>query len=367
MADLHPTDSETIKLAAQTWFFVGGEYVEDEHGVQLEGAAYVEHYEPETCTQPYPVVMFHGGVQTGTNFTSTPDGRRGWLHDFLRAGYTVYVFEQPERGRSGHALDVVNRADLMRYDAVRVERMFTAPAASAAWPQARHHTQWPGSGCRGDASFDNFFASQVPMLKDRDEIERLTRNAGVALLDRIGPAILLTHSQSGPFGWLLGDARPELVRGIIALEPNGPPFFEVEFQGGEDFFRYAEELSRPYGITRQPLTFDPPIDTACELQPTLSEMPDNPELVRGFLQQEPARKLTSLAGIPILILVAEASYHASYDHCTSAFLTQAGVPHYYVALADVGLKGNGHMAMLEENNHETADVMLQWLEDQYDA
>ena len=96
-------------------------------------------------------------------------------------------------------------------------------------------------------------------------------------------------------------------------------------------------------------------------------MPDNPELVRGFLQQEPARKLTSLAGIPILILVAEASYHASYDHCTSAFLTQAGVPHYYVALADVGLEGNGHMVMLEENNHEAADVMLQWLEDQYDA
>ena len=41
--------------------------------------------------------------------------------------------------------------------------------------------------------------------------------AGAALLDRIGPAILLTHSQSGTFGWLVADARPNLAKAIIAM------------------------------------------------------------------------------------------------------------------------------------------------------
>jgi pimeloyl-ACP methyl ester carboxylesterase len=36
-----------------------------------------------------------------------------------------------------------------------------------------------------------------------------------------GPAILLTHSQSGTFGWLVADARPALVKAIVALEPSG--------------------------------------------------------------------------------------------------------------------------------------------------
>jgi hypothetical protein len=47
-------------------------------------------------------------------------------------------------------------------------------------------------------------------------------------------------------------------------------------------------------------------------------------------------------------------------------LTQAGVSHYYVALADMGLQGNGHMVMLEQNNHDAADLMLQWLMEQMD-
>ena len=45
----------------------------------------------------------------------------------------------------------------------------------------------------------------------------------MALLDKIGPAILLTHSQSGAFGWPVADARPDLVKAIVAVEPNGPP------------------------------------------------------------------------------------------------------------------------------------------------
>jgi hypothetical protein len=62
-----------------------------------------------------------------------------------------------------------------------------------------------------------------------------------------------------------------------------------------------------------------------------------------------------------MIMVSEASYHATYDHCTSAFLKQAGVNHDLVYLADKGFRGNGHMVMLEKNNHAVADMMIEWL------
>ena len=91
------------------------------------------------------------------------------------------------------------------------------------------------------------------------------------------------------------------------------------------------------------------------------DKPDAPDLVRGWLQAEPARRLPNLAKIPTLILVAEASYHAAYDHCTAAYLTQAGVPITFLRLEDVGIRGNGHMMMLEKNSDRIAGVIQDWL------
>lgn len=359
----HPTDREPVELAACDWSFVGGEWYEDAGEHHLRGQMYAERYVPVRHTQPYPVVMWHGGVQTGTNFTATPDGRRGWLHDFLRAGFTVYVVDQPERGRSGHAMSGGTTEPMQRYGAERVEQRFTGLRKWQLWPQAGRHTQWPGEGVMGDPHFDRFFASQVEMLADRDEIERLNRDAGVALVDAIGPCILLTHSQSGPFGWLVADARPDRVKAVLALEPNGPPFREITFHGAPDWFRYDESIGRAHGITRVALTFDPPIDTPAALQPALDDSSASEEHCGAYLQGGTPHRLPNLAQVKILIMTAEASYHAIYDHCTSEFLRQAGVEHDFVRLDEHGFKGNGHMVMLEKNNHEVADFMLDWLAD----
>ena len=130
------------------------------------------------------------------------------------------------------------------------------PSLKNQYPQAKLHTQWPGKGVPGDPTFDQFFASQVEDIADVGVIEQLNREAGIALLDKIGPAILLTHSQSGPFGWVLADARPKLVKGILAIEPNGPPFYENTVNGPPGWFKDGP-LGRPWGITRGPLTFSP--------------------------------------------------------------------------------------------------------------
>ena len=58
--------------------------------------------------------------------------------------------------------------------------------------------------------------------------------------------------------------------------------------------------------------------------------------------------------------MSEASYHAPYDHCTSEYLTQAGVKNDFVRLTDLHIHGNGHMMMLEKNNLEIAAFLVDW-------
>lgn len=356
----HATDVESITLAEHGYFYVGANYVVVEGRTFSQGGMYVEKFIPKAQTKNTPVVMFHGAGQTGTNYIGTPDGRRGWVHDFLRAGYSVYVVDQPERGRSGHSLQ---GDQLINYDVTHIENYFTAPGKKSLWPQAQLHTQWPGSGQTGDPVFDQFYSSQVDFLSDRSISEQLNQQAGLQLLDRIGPAILLTHSQSGPMGWLIADARPSHVKAIMALEPNGPPFYDVQFTDKQPWYEYKlQQLARPGGLTRVPLTFDPPLGENETLRFELKQQTANKELVNGYLQASPARQLPHLQGIPIMIMVAEASYHAPCDHLTSEFLTQAGVDNELVYLAEQKIHGNGHMVMLEKNNHQVADFIVTWLQ-----
>ena len=84
------------------------------------------------------------------------------------------------------------------------------------------------------------------------------------------------------------------------------------------------------------------------------------DLVRCWLPAQPSPQLTNLKGIPILIVTSEASYHAPYDHCTSEYLKQAGVPNDFVRLTDLHIHGNGHMMMLEKNNLEIAAFLDGW-------
>jgi pimeloyl-ACP methyl ester carboxylesterase len=172
------------------------------------------------------------------------------------------------------------------------------------------------------------------------------------LLDRIGPAIVLTHSQSGPFGWLIADARPKLVKAVVAVEPAGPPFQNTVF---------GTDKARAWGVADIPITYDPPVNDPGELKIEQEAQLDGPDLVRCWLQQMPARRLVNLANIPAIVITAEASYHAVYDHCTAKYLTQAGVKVTALRLGDHGIHGNAHMIMLEKNNLQVAGLIAAWL------
>jgi pimeloyl-ACP methyl ester carboxylesterase len=347
-------------LALNTFghFYVGGRIDRTIEGSPTVGQMYVEYFVPRVQKCPYPVVMIHGNWQTGTNFTATPDGREGWAQFFLRRGYAVYIVDQVARGRSAHfsqSQGVVGPANL-----TRTEWRFTSPKRHNRWPQAKRHSQWAGTGKAGDPIFDAFYATQFPSLVSNETSQALNRDGVAALLDRIGPAIVLTHSQSGAYGWLIADARPKLVKAVIAIEPNGPPVYESDFRGPPDWFADIGERKR-YGLTAAPLAYQPPLKNGEELAFVQQDWPDAPDLVRGWLQAEPARKLRNLTKVPVLIVVAEASYHAAFDHCTAAYLAQAGVPVTFLRLEDAGLRGNGHMVMLEKNSDQVAGVIHDWL------
>ena len=119
-------------------------------------------------------------------------------------------------------------------------------------------------------------------------------------------------------------------------------------------------LARPWGITRGPLSYAPAASDPKALGMMQQASASGSDLVRCWLQPNPPRQLPNLQGIPILIVVSEASYHAPYDHCTSEYLAQAGVKNEFVRLPDIGIRGNGHMMMLEKNNLENAAFLVNW-------
>ena len=349
-------EGPSLEIASQGYVFVGGKYVDGPDGKYMSGQAYVEYQIPKNRTHPYPIVMIEGGGQSGSNFTGTPDGREGWAQYFLKQGYAIYVVDQPGRGRSTLRPDY---GETIQRPTSWVQQQFTAPEKSNLWPQARLHTQWPGSGVAGDPVFDQFYAQQLQAVSSFPKQQELNRDAGAALLDKIGPAILLTHSQSGAFGWPIADARPNLVKAIVAVEPSGPPVHDAVFKGAPNYFENGP-LSKPWGLAAVPLTYEG-VTNASQLAFMEQTKSDSQDLVRCWQQKAPAHQLKNLRSIPVVIISSEASYHASYDHCTAQYLTQAGVKNTFIRLADRGIRGNGHMMMLEKNNLQIAALMAEWL------
>lgn len=344
-------------LADAGSFFVGGRDVEKDGRTYRVGSMYVEYRIPKRRTKATPLILVHGNYQNGTAFTGTPDGRPGWADMFVQRGYAVYIVDQPMRGRSPHVPAIDGPATTI--PAAQMERLFTAPAKSSPVPQTRKHSQWPGSGQVGDPVFEQLYTSQQPTVTGpADQVDRTVRAALGALLRKIGPAVILTHSRAGPFGWEAADDAPDLVRAVVAIEPNGPPFYDPASADGKT----PEKLTRPWGPTYDRLTYAPALTDPAELRIARQGKAEGPDLQPCWLQAGTPRTLPRLARVRAMIVVGEASYHAPYDHCTARFLTQAGMPVRLVRLEDQGIHGNGHLMMLEKNNARIAKLIADWVD-----
>lgn len=344
-------------VASQGVLYMGGKYDNPAAPTTMSGQMHVFFQIPGGddggAAGRIPIVMIHGSQQTGANFLGTPDGRPGWAAYFVSHGWPVYVIDQPGRGKSGYFPNAYGPQGA-NPSPTSVQHMFTAPELTVPlqWPQAALHTQWPGgpgSGVPGEYAFDQFFASQVANMPDGNLALALTTQAVTQLLERIGPAVIMTHSMSGPLSWMIPQANPGRVKAIIAVEPTGNSSLNGDNAPGT-----------ACGLSVVCLNFTPPVTGPADLG-LVRVPPSSSDLKSCWLQTEPAHTLPWLVGIPILIATGEASYHSTYDYCTSKFLTQAGVPNEWVYLPTVGIHGNGHMQMLEMNNLQIARFYERWL------
>jgi pimeloyl-ACP methyl ester carboxylesterase len=368
-----PTFS-TAEIGRQGHFYIGGHYVGEPGNETMHGAMYVEVWVPRNIRHPYPVVFVTGGGGQGAYaLIQTPDGRPGWAYDFVNQGYTVYMMDYPGNGRSAYVVGVDGKVTAPRSGPL-MEEVWSAGRSpesdwskqqhilehrnqeGANWPQYKKQTQWPGEGPNkgkmGDPVFDYFAKTE---LQSASVAQDVTVESIEQLLDAIGqPVILVFHSGMASTGWRVADGRSQLVKGIIAAEPIGPPIQNAE--------RGSSGPGLLWGLSNAPLHYDPPVKEPAELNPVREEKAEGPDVIPCWVQKEPAHKLTNLANIPVLDVAGEGSYHRPWAHCVAKWLNQAGVKTTFVGLETVGLPGNGHQFMSEKNSAGIAKFFMSWLD-----
>ena len=352
-----PTFS-TESISRQGFFYAGGKYLGGAGKETMGDAMYTEVWVPKQIRHPQPFVLFHGNGQTGAVWRQTPDGRAGWAYYLVEHGYTVYMVDYPARGRSPYVPGLDGKLGIRT--ALDLEQIWTAPATSGGnFPRQKLYTQWPSDspkkGMMGDPVFDNFAKGQVQFVSNQAE---LAVPAGVALLDQIGsPVILLTHSQGGGIGFNVADQRPNLIAGMVAIEPGGPQI------GTVDTAKVAYTRVNPdsWGLTPMPMKYDPPFRSPSEIKVHLESSERPGDEVGCYMQDEPVHKLASFQNMRILSISAEGTYHRVFDACIPKWLNQAGAKDDFVRLEDAGIHGNMHEMFLDRNSQDVIKFIDDWI------
>ena len=191
-----------LDIADWSYHWYGVEHATLARGTVCNGMQmYVERWIPSQVRHPYPVVLIHGGYGQGTDWISTPDGRRGWASLLLEQGYKVYVVDRPGQGRNPYHPFVHGNFDAQ------------APTFERA------AGQWPGHSV-DDPAIAQLVASMGQPMANNANTQSVWRSRGSILLDDIGPAILMSHGDGVILAAVTAEARPNLVKGIVALDPQ---------------------------------------------------------------------------------------------------------------------------------------------------
>lgn len=315
--------SGPLHLADEGMFFVGGTASLSTHpgaspagpsqpGTVIVNQMYVHYRIPARLAHPIPIVLVHGGGLTGVSYETTPDGREGWATYFARKGHAVYVVDTPGRGRSGFDATAINRAKAESSGAALPNTMLMV-TAELAWPLFRFGpslgTAFPDTQFPTDA-FAAFGAQAVPF----GETTLMGGGMGsapralAALLDSIGPAVLIVHSLAGPFADATVALRPHVIKAVVNIE------------GAQVIVPTEAQIEAYRGIPVLEL-FGDHLDS-----PVFTGRP------RYEARKAVVERINAQGGTASLI-----------------------------RLPDVGIKGNSHMMMQDRNNLQVADFILDWI------
>jgi pimeloyl-ACP methyl ester carboxylesterase len=265
---------------------------------------YVQYVKLAQPKAKYPLLLWHGGGLTGVTWETKPDGQPGWQSFFLEAGHDVYVSDAVERGRASWARypevfksDPVFRTKKEAWEAFRLGPE-GAYATDPAKRVARKGLRFPVE------AFDQFMKQSVPRWTTNDAV---TLAAYKALVDKVCPCVIITHSQGGNFGFNAALHAPDKVKALVSIEPSGAP---------------------------DPAKVD------------VKSLRNTPHLVvwGDWVEEDPLWKKLS---------VASGKYLEG--------LAAAGVPNDSYWLPKLGITGNDHMLMMDNNSDEVAQLIQKWI------
>jgi pimeloyl-ACP methyl ester carboxylesterase len=287
----------------------------------VENAMFVQYMLPAERRHTYPIVLIHGGGGQGTDWLETPDGRDGWVDYFVADGWDVYVVDRPGHGRSQSNPGCGNGMVGVGNTAI-ISRLATSDA-----------NVWPG----GEPTLTNdavvawtASSTTAPYCGDVLAAQKIS-----ALLDEIGPAILLAHSAGGGSTFRVPDLNSRNVVGILAFEAAG-----------------ANPVAAGFGNS-------PPLITSWATQPPLAKDFKAVEHDGCPMQGDRPSRLVNYAGKPIVVIGSERGLaNRAALECQAAVWRQAGADASFVYLPDRGLRGGGHFAMAQLDNAAYARVFI---------
>jgi pimeloyl-ACP methyl ester carboxylesterase len=342
-----------IVIHEQGSFFVGGRTVSVPgtfdptkfHTWDATGQSFpVDHllarYQIPPNARELPLVMVHGRGQFGKSWETTPDGREGFATIFVRRGFSVYVVDFPRRAGAGIPSFKGGLGKLAgkQYISAKTTRFSNEESFPLFRLGPKIGDFFPGvQFSRDPAALEQFFRQNIANVDDDPEV---ISDALAAVLNRIGPAVLITHSQSGKFGWMTA-MKSDNVRGIVSYEP-GPPK-GLPFPPGE--VPPPRKLYNGMALTH---AFEVPLEDFRKL----TRFPI--QIVNGdFFPTEPLENLYldfwRVRNMDVKDFVKAVIRHGGHAELLD--------------LPEIGIKGNTHFPMSDLNSLEVADQLSKFLKD----
>lgn len=209
--------AEPLMIQAQGSFMVGGTVLTNSgtydatnrspSGQTLHGDHAYVFYQVPAHARRLPLVLWHGIGQFSKTWETTPDGREGFQNIFLRRRFTVYVIDQPRRGRAGRSTRPATITPTPD------EQDWFGTFRLGIWPDFFPGVQFS----RDPEAINQYFRQITPDTGPLDPA--LNSETVTALFKKIGPGILVTHSHSGGMGWRVA-AKSSNVRAVVSYEPG---------------------------------------------------------------------------------------------------------------------------------------------------